>query len=404
MKIILLPIFVFLTLSLFSQERNEFKKDFNIPSNAFNDVRKISVYLPSDYYTYPDQKYTLTFILDGQSDLFMDLLVKTIDYNSHMYNFTPTIVVGIHAKARGWEFSSPMEGDDESDYEGGRAPQLQEHFKNEVFPFIDSAFDRTFNFKSIVGHSSGGHFVLYTLFGENSDLFDSYIGISPALRPGENEILKMATNSLKNKRKLAKFLYCSTGTIGEREEIFRGAMDQLDSLLKTHPDNGILWNRSTFESLDHFTCVGPSINEAMLELTRAFRPDEKIILEMASKEESLKDQLTQFYATREKDYGFSEIPLPGYIHYCALELMRKENFNSALELYNWGIAKHPSNFTLRKSKGKLFTRTGEKDKAITAFKESINVLNTIKDKVPEEYYSEQIEYVNEKIESLKKSK
>lgn len=345
MKILLLPFLILLTFTLNGQNKQEFKMDFELHSNAFNDDRKISVYLPSDYYTYPNQKYTLTFVLDGQSDLFTDLIVKTIDYNCHMYNFTPTIVVGIHAKARGWEFSAPMEGDDESDYKGGRAPHLQEHFKNEVFPFIDSVFDRTLDFKSIVGHSSGGQFVLYTLFGENSNLFDSYIAISPALRPGENEILKMADQCFEKNARLHKFLYCSTGTIGEREEIFGAAMDQLNSLLKSHPESGLLYCRSIFSGLDHFTCVGPSINQAMLELTRAFRPDEMIILEMAAKKESLKNQLNKFYAAREKDYGFSEIPFAGYIHICALELMRKKNYTPALELYEWGISKHPTNFT-----------------------------------------------------------
>tara|TARA_R110002096_G_scaffold115365_1_gene249792 strand:- start:4390 stop:5598 length:1209 start_codon:yes stop_codon:yes gene_type:complete len=401
MKIKFLICLLSLGIFAFGQNDQEFRKDYEIPSEAFNDIRKISVYLPSDYYNYPDQQYTLTFVLDGQSDLFMDLLVKTIDYNVHMYNFTPTIVIGIHAKERGWEFSAPLEGEDESDYKGGRANELQQHFRNEVFPFIDSAFDRILDFKSLIGHSSGGHFVLYTLFGENSDLFDAYIGISPALRPGENEILKIAEKSLKNKASLAKFLYCSTGTIGEREELFAGAMDQLDSLLLSHPNHGILWNRQTFRDLDHFTCVGPSVNDAMMKLTRAFRADEKQILEMALEGGSLKKQLNDFYNNKEKNYGFSEIPVAGYIHYCALELMRKGKMESALELYEWGIEKHPSNYTLRKSKGKLYVKMEDDKEALSSFMEALEVLKKIKENVPKDWYEQQFEYINQKIKSLK---
>lgn len=400
MKKILILLLTFPSFCMLGQEELKFRQDFTIDSEAFGDSRKISVYLPSDYYKYPDQKYTMTFVLDGQSDIFTDLVVKTIDYNCHMYNFTPTIVIGIHAKERGWEFSAEEEGD-EDDYEGGRAPELQEHFKNEVFPFIDSVFDQTLNFRTIIGHSSGGHFVLYTLFGENSDLFDAYIGISPALRPGENRILEMADGTFEKNSRLNKFLYCSTGTVGESEEIFNSSIDKLDSLIQSRQNNGLLWQRSLFTDFDHFLVVGPSVNEAMIFLTRAFRPDEISILKMAEKSENLKTQLNNFFGERENEYGFSEMPIAGQIHFWSLALMRKEKYQAALELYNWGIEKHPNNYTLRKSKGKLFLKMGKKKDAEESFEEALEVLKSIKDNVPESFYSEQLDYINKKLESLK---
>ena len=401
MRNIIFSLFVILSFTLLGQQTQEFRQDFTIPSEAFGDDRKISVYLPSDYYNYPDQKYTLTYVLDGQSDLFMDLVVKTIDYNSHMYNFIPTIVVGVHAKERGWEFSQPEEGDEKHDYKGGRAPELQEHFKKEIFPFMDSAFERSLDFRTIIGHSSGGQFVLNTLFGENSDLFDAYIGISPALRPGENKILEMANVRFQNNSRLNKFLYCSTGTVGGGEEIFDVAIDQLDSLLKTHPNNGLLWQRTRFTDFDHFMVVGPSVNEAMVFLTRAFRPDEMTILKMANKKVDLGVQLDRFYKNRQEEYGFSEIPLAGQIHFWSLALMRKENYQAATELYSWGIKKHPNNYTLRKSKGKLYLKIDQEENAEKLFREALEVLNSIKDKVPEDFYTEQLDYINKKLESLK---
>lgn len=46
-------------------------------------------------------------------------------------------------------------------------------------------------------------------------------------------------------------------------------------------------------------------------------------------------------------------------------------------------------------------KMGENSRALIAFNESMDVLNSIKDKVPVEYYTEQLKYVNEKIEGLK---
>ena len=98
-----------------AQESQQFKFDYTIQSEAFGDERKISVYLPPSYYEFPENKFTVTYVLDGHFDPFIDLGIKTIEYNTYMYKYTPTIVVVIHAKERGWEFSAPMEGDERID-------------------------------------------------------------------------------------------------------------------------------------------------------------------------------------------------------------------------------------------------------------------------------------------------
>lgn len=398
----LLACLFFTTLS--AQEDQQFEFNYTLNSTAFGDERNITVYLPPTFYRNPEDKFTVTYVLDGHFDPFINLGVNTIEYNTYMYKYTPTIVVGVHAKARGWEFSAPQAGDeDDANYEGGRAPELQQHFKQEIFPLIDSIYgEKILPFRNIIGHSSGGVFVLYTLFSEQRDLFDGYIGISPAIRSDSEYIYDQAVAQLKAGKKLRKFLYLSSGTLGEREELFGGAVATLDSIFKAYPDHGLIWRQSKFEGMGHWTCVPPSFNSAMVELTRAFRVDEKTFYDFAKSEDfTMTEQLESFYKNRKAAYGFVEIPRPRYLIRTAWELIEKDKTQAAFEIYDWGMRQHPGNYSLQKAKAKLHMRLGEKGEAETNFVKALELLKKVKGKISEEDYADQIKYVERKLVKLK---
>jgi predicted alpha/beta superfamily hydrolase len=403
MKTILFCIGLCSTFLLSAQETEtpKFKIDYTIQSDAFGDERKITVYLPPSYYENPDEKFSTTYILDGHFNPFIEMGAKILEYNSYMYKYTPTIVVGIHAKQRGWEFSDPAidEEGEEISYKGGRAPELQQHLKNEVFPLIDSIYTKSLPFKSLIGHSSGGEFVLYTLFGKGKDLFDAYIAINPALYPGENNTLENATAMLASGEKFPKFLYCSTGTVGDREEIFGKGLTQLDSVLNLY-DHHLIWRRSTFEGMGHWTCVAPSFNASMVELTRAFRADEFLFTQFAkNKGLSMSEQLDTFYVSKQKIYGFAEIPLADYIANIGREFSGKEEFDRAIEIYDWGIKQYPNNLTLHKRKGFTLTRMNKNKEANAVFKKGLIILESLKAKLTDEQYQDELTYLEKKIKA-----
>lgn len=254
-------------LSLAAQDAQVFQQDFTIASEAFGDEREITVYFPPKYYR-GDTKYNVTYVLDGHYAPFIDLVVKAIEYNVNAREVAPTIIVGIHAKNRGREFSNPKPQDEQ---QAGRAPALREHLRNEVIPFITEKYPELTDHHTLIGHSSGGTFVLQTVFSEESDLFDAYIGISPALRKGQNTVLADAEKHLGNGAKFPVFLYASTGSVGSREEIFSPALDKLNGILKAHPQHGINWHRDLFEGLGHFSVVAPSVVEGLTALAEELK-------------------------------------------------------------------------------------------------------------------------------------
>lgn len=398
-KLALVFLVILFSVPGIAQEEQAFEFDYTIPSKAFGDDRQITVYLPPSFYEYPDEKFIVSYVLDGHFDPFIDLAVKTLEYNSYMYKYTPTIVVGIHAKDRGLEFSV-AEPDDK--HQTGRAPELQQHLKNEVIPFVDSIYqDRIHSFKNIIGHSSGGVFVLYSLFSEEKDMFDAYMAISPGVRPQKEYVMDNIAMRLKKGEQFNKFLYCSSGTVGEREELFGGAVHRLDSMLQLYPDHGLMFRKSKFEGMGHWTCVPPSFNTGMVELTRAYRVDEKMFFDYANnKEMGMMEQIEQFYAGREEKYGFVEIPPGGYLTRIAWELTDKDQTQAALDVYDWGLKQHPEHFTLNKSRARLLAKMGKTEMARTAFKRTLEVLEIQKSKMSEEDYLEQKEVIERRRAEL----
>ncbi len=400
MKITSLFFFLLLSsLTSFAQEEQQFEFDYTIQSAAFGDERKITVYLPPSFYDYPEDKFIVSYVLDGHFDPFIDLGVKILEYNSYMYKYTPTIVVGIHAKSRGREFSAPKPSDEN---QTGRAPALQEHFKSEVFPLVDSLYkDRVHPFRNLIGHSAGGVFVLNTLFSDQKDMFNAYMAISPGVRKHAEYVMDNIATELKAGKQFNKFLYCSSGTVGEREELFGGAVHRLDSMLQLYPDHGLIWKKSKFEGMGHWTCVPPSFNDGMVELTRALRVDEKMFFDYANHEsKSMTEQIESFYDGRKEKYGFVEIPPGGYLTRVAWELMDKNKKPKALEVFDWGVQQHPEHYTLNKSRARLLAQMGKTEAARAAYDRSLELLELVKGKMSEEDYLEDLEILKRRRAEL----
>lgn len=375
------------------------KTTYQIQSKAFGDERSISIYLPPDYGEFPDQQYSFCYVLDGQFEPFINQVSSIIGYGSMMFKYMPTIVVGIHAKKRGWEFSMPDEDYDGS--QGGRAMELQDHLIKEVIPFVDSLYPNQINFRSLLGHSAGGEFVYHTLFGKNHSAFQAYIGISPAIYPDEVENLSMINEQLETTDLLPHFVYVSTGTVGENEKNFMQMGHYVDSVVKANTATLMDWKYRNFEGLDHFTVVSASVNDAMLSMRRRYEIDDYLINQFLKKGESLRNQVEQFYAAVEKQLGFYLIPPDYIIKSLAFPISQNSYEEQALELYDWGILKYPNSYVLIKYKAKLLLQMGSKKEALAEFITALEKLEFHKEDFSEEVFQKEAEYISKKMKACK---
>ena len=202
MRILAVLLFV-LCINAFSYAQEGKTIEHIIQSEAFGKERKIYVHLPKKYFNYETDSFMVVYVLDAQSDQYWNMATGNMDYLVNNHEVVPMIAVGIVSDNRGPEFvPMPNNGDDFK----GTAHLLQQSLKEEIFPLIEENY-RVSDCRAIVGHSRGGAFITHTLFSENSDMFDAYIGISPATQYFDGQIPKEIAADLQKGKTYNKFLY-----------------------------------------------------------------------------------------------------------------------------------------------------------------------------------------------------
>lgn len=360
--------------------------EHTIASAVFNKERTVRVFLPSRYLNDSTATFPVVYVLDAQSDRFWNIAKGNIGYLSDNYAIIPTIVVGIVSDNRGEEFSPP-------------ATDLQNHFKNEVFPLIEANY-RTDGFRAVIGHSWGGNFVGTTLFSENKELFNAYIGISPSFGDTDNLVVKNAASMLKNKDEFKKYLYFSHGDVGRRELEFKGYVNSIDSLIKRYPNTSLAWQPRLIERVDHWQIVGPSICDAMISMSRNYFADQKVMEGLAKRSDGdLKSQIKAFNKKQKSTFGYIHEPTSGYLNFVANDFRDMDDYDTAIAIYNMALEKSPDDVKVYVNICDVYDKTGNKKAAKPAFQKTLNLLEAQKEKVGERYYTNVKKWLNEKLES-----
>ncbi|MDT0557262.1 alpha/beta hydrolase-fold protein [Ichthyenterobacterium sp. W332] len=381
--------FLFILSALFCFEIGEAQQQNNIEhslqSSVFNKERRVRVHLPDRYFRDSTTTYPVVYVLDAQSNSFWNIAKGNIGYLANNYAIMPMIVVGIVSDNRGSDFNPP-------------ATNLQNHFRNEVFPLIEKNY-RTDGYRAIIGHSWGGAFVGTTLFSENNDLFDGYIGISPSFGDEDNIIIKDAARMLKNGESFKKYLYFSNGDVGRREKEFEGYVKDIDSLLKVYPNKTLVYQPRLIERVDHWQIVGPSFCDGLISLSRNYFADQKVMEDLAKNTElDLKTQIKNFNATTKEKFGYVHKASSGYLNFVANDFRDMDDYKTALVIYGLALEKSPKDVKVYVNMFDLYDKMGDHKTAKPMLVSTIALLKEQKENVSEAYYRDVLKWLQEKLE------
>ncbi len=140
-----------------------------LPSKVLGETRILHISLPTNY-RIAKQRYSVTYLLDGQVKPFFDLVVASAGYtltgDARDFAMPPQIVVGIEQNNRSEDLA--------------RHDERFTHFLvDEVIPYIEREY-RTIPQRTLIGHSLGGRFALLTLCRAPT-MFPAIIAISPSI-------------------------------------------------------------------------------------------------------------------------------------------------------------------------------------------------------------------------------
>lgn len=154
---------------------------FTIDSKVLGEVRRVNVYVPTQYGTPFESPLPVLYMPDGGLDedfVHVAGLVQVLVSNGGM---RPFVLVGIPNTVRRRDLTGPTTNPEDLKIapEVGGSAAYRRFIREELKPAVRARY-RTTDESAIVGESLAGLFVLETFFLE-PDLFDTYVAIDPSL-------------------------------------------------------------------------------------------------------------------------------------------------------------------------------------------------------------------------------
>ena len=361
--------------------------EHTIDSKVFGEERTVRVFVPERYLENPEQDFSTVYVLDAQLDQFWDMARGNIDYLVYQSQIIPMITVGIVSPNRGSEFNPNND-------------ELSRHFRDEVFELIKEKY-RVNNHRIVIGHSWGGAYIGNTIFGEYSNLFDAYIGISPSFDAIDGVIFRKADSVLSQKPKLKKFLYATSGDFGYREQESYDGVLKMDSIVKQYFNPTLWWQYEVIENTGHWTCVIPSINNGLLALSRIYSADKKVFEDFAKNEYlSISDQYPIFKKSKTKNFGFFYEPSSGYLRHVADDFREQGNAVAAKDMYLLAINKGSNDVITYFNLAQTYESLDNKVKAKPLYQKCLELLEKEKENRSERWYTNFKAAIDERIEAI----
>lgn len=180
-------------------------------SDILQEQREIWIHLPEDFDS--RKQYPVIYILDASQHFYVITgMLKQLT----PWQIPKAIIVGITNTDRTRDFTPtnvPFQRGHKSETSGG-ASNFMKFIEKELKPFITNKYP-TENNNTLIGHSTGGLFVLYAfLYHEN--VFDNYLAIDPSLWWDKENLVKASQNQLNKGSRKDKSLYIAVAnSIGE---------------------------------------------------------------------------------------------------------------------------------------------------------------------------------------------
>jgi predicted alpha/beta superfamily hydrolase len=227
-------------------------KRLTIKSTVLGEDRIVLVRTPAVYET-NKLSYPVLYMTDG--DAHMGHSASTIEFLVGNGRMSDLIVVGVTNTDRtrdltpGRSTLKNAAGEAQFPTAGG-ADNFLKFFETELIPEIEKQY-RVQPYRILAGHSLGGLFAVHAMITK-TNLFNSYIAVSPSLQWENGETLKRAEDFLANQKELKVTLFTSIGNepgrIGESFDRFK------DVLSKTNI-KGFEWQAERMSDEDHGSVV-----------------------------------------------------------------------------------------------------------------------------------------------------
>jgi predicted alpha/beta superfamily hydrolase len=363
-----------------------------VHSEVLNEERLIYVDFPMGYDPASSKKYPVAFLLDG--DVLLTAAATVQDFYSG--GFTPDmIIIGIsNAENRTRDLTPPKFVEEQransSDpmavamtpnaiMEGG-APAFLDFIENELIPYVEVNYPVT-NFRTLIGHSYGGLFTIYTL-SERPSLFNYYLAIDPSMNWSGGHYHYILPEKLSEKSLEGRSVFLTmSGQLHMQDtsitldnvreddswytEFPRSILQTIDRLESLAP-NGLRVSHRFFERDLHGTVPLPSLMEGIISLFDWYQMEGTHQINDPETSVAALSKNISYRATKlERNFGYAVPPYPeelmNVLGYMAMDM---GNVDKSQMYFEAGLKYYPESANAHDSMADYYEAVGDVEKAL----------------------------------------
>ena len=260
-----------------NDDQDDIQIKFTQYSRFVNDTFHIQLQVPKDYYSKPYKKYPLVILLDG--NFYYPIMSSIVQQYEIAGLLPPVILVGVGYKSfkvmdslrvRDYLFPKALPSDElESD---GGGLNFYNYLTRELIPKIDADYRTESANRTLLGHSFGGYFALYSLFHQtttNSNEFRNFISASPSLWYNNFYLNSLPEQLAKAERPVGLFL-----GVGEMEDSTWSVKPLADITreIGKRKTKGLEFNSRIYNHLEHMDVAILTFTKGLQEMFKVKEP------------------------------------------------------------------------------------------------------------------------------------
>ncbi|WP_445711998.1 alpha/beta hydrolase-fold protein [Flavobacterium sp.] len=407
-KIFLITAIVIFSLQLTHSQTNQNNQFLqkagaldSLYSKTLKEYREIYVQLPADYKPDENIKYPVVFVLDGE------VFLPTVNDVQNYYSggFTPEmVIIGISNnknRMRDLTTSKVMEMYGMPfEQENGEAANFSKFIETELIPFVENKYPVT-NFRTLIGHSYGGLFTLYSLV-HHPELFSNYLAIDPSLDWDNQRLITEAKDKVLSADYKGKSLFMSLGGSGvPLNEIKKDTTDltlfsrsniAFSEILNKNKQNQLAFEWKFYQRDLHGTIPFPSIMDGLISVFEWYQTEN---IDKYNMPTTTADEINKIVRYRqhklETHFGYAVPPFPEFLinmqGYMSMDMDQMERAKMYFELT---IEYYPNSANSYDSMADYYERNND-------FKNALKFATKAYEINADDHYKRRIEEFKEKI-------
>ncbi len=400
MKLKLLIVLYLLSFPNYAQNTINIGKTATIHSEILNEDRKLEIYLPKSYGK-SDKTYPVLYLLDSFYNF--SHAVGTVEYLFLNQLIPEMIIVGIRNTRRNRDLTpySPELSKKHQERLGltGGADKFIDFLDKELIPHVERTY-RAAPYRTIVGHSLGGLFNVYTFF-KKPELFNSYITISPSLwYPNElisKEFKNVFIDSLEPNRTF--YLTLANENSGSMRGNVLKLSGEFKNYINTHKEANLRFKYEPMPEESHGSIGLPSIYFGLRFIFSSTkyktpRTKEEVILQGGP--DKVIEKTIKFFEQQSKTFGF-EATNEYSLEDLGYTFLRIEEFKKyAIDAFKLRVETQPKSFDAYSDLASAYEELGELHKAKYNYQKALRLIKETGD--PEwEFYQVDLDNLEKKI-------